>query len=87
MNMILQSSFLIFMNSIPLPEFAARKQIIHLLMAEQRNVLDEDETDLICRQTDGYSCADMTNLCKEAAYGPIRSIALSDIEHISPDQV
>ncbi|XP_057369080.1 fidgetin-like protein 1 isoform X2 [Daphnia carinata] len=72
---------------IPLPEFAARKQIIHLLMAEQRNVLDEDETDLICRQTDGYSCADMTNLCKEAAYGPIRSIALSDIEHISPDQV
>ncbi|KAI9558589.1 hypothetical protein GHT06_015377 [Daphnia sinensis] len=72
---------------IPLPEFAARKQIIHLLMAEQRNVLDEDETDQICRQTDGYSCADMTNLCKEAAYGPIRSIALGDIEHISPDQV
>ncbi|EFX75995.1 hypothetical protein DAPPUDRAFT_322816 [Daphnia pulex] len=72
---------------IPLPEFTARKQIIHLLMAEQRHVLGEDEIADICNRTDGYSCADMTQLCKEAAYGPIRSIALGDIEHISPDQV
>lgn len=70
-----------------MPEFTARKQIIHLLMAEQRHVLGEDEIADICNRTDGYSCADMTHLCKEAAYGPIRSIALGDIEHISPDQV
>lgn len=56
-------------------------------MAEQRHVLGEDEIADICNRTDGYSCADMTHLCKEAAYGPIRSIALGDIEHISPDQV
>lgn len=74
-------------NSIPLPEFAARKQIIQLLMAEQRHVLEEDQIADICNRTDGYSCADMTNLCKEAAFGPIRSIALGDIEHIAPDQV
>ena len=73
--------------SIPLPELPARKQIIHLLMAEQRHVLGEDEIVNICNRTDGYSCADMTHLCKEAAFGPIRSIALGDIEHISPDQV
>jgi SpoVK/Ycf46/Vps4 family AAA+-type ATPase len=73
--------------SIPLPELPARKQIIHLLMAEQRHVLGEDEIVDICNRTDGYSCADMTHLCKEAAFGPIRSIALGDIEHISPDQV
>ena len=56
-------------------------------MAEQRHVLGEDEIVNICNRTDGYSCADMTHLCKEAAFGPIRSIALGDIEHISPDQV
>lgn len=73
--------------SIPLPEFPARKQIIELLMASQRHALTEESVDDICHRTDGYSCADMTNLCKEAAYGPIRSIALEDIEHITPDQV
>lgn len=78
---------LIILNSIPLPEFAARKQIIDLLMTEQRHVIEEEQINDICHRTDGYSCADMTNLCKEAAFGPIRSIALGDIEHITPDQV
>jgi len=72
---------------IPLPEFAARKQIIALLMAPQPHHLEEDQLNDICNRTDGYSCADMTNLCKEAAYGPIRSIPFQDIEHITPDQV
>lgn len=76
-----------FARSIPLPEFAARKQIIKLLMAPQPHHLEEDQLNDICDRTDGYSCADMTNLCKEAAYGPIRSISFQDIEHISPDQV
>lgn len=73
--------------SIPLPEFEARKQIIQLLMTEQRNILSERQIDDICQRTDGYSCADMTNVCKEAAFGPIRSIDFGDIEHISSDQV
>lgn len=56
-------------------------------MAEQLHNLTEDQVDLICERTDGYSCADMTNVCKEAAYGPIRSISFGDIEHITHDQV
>ena len=35
----------------------------------------------------GYSGADMANLCREAALGPIRSISLDEIENISADQV
>ena len=55
-------------------------------MASQHHILEDDEVNMICDRTDGYSCADMTNLCKEAAYGPIRSISFHDIESITPDQ-
>ena len=56
-------------------------------MAPQRHDLNDNSVNDICHRTDGYSCADMTNLCKEAAYGPIRSIPLEDIEHITPEEV
>jgi ATPases of the AAA+ class len=36
----------------------------------------------IVQETDGYSGADMTNLCKDAAMGPIRSLDYSKIESI-----
>lgn len=35
----------------------------------------------------GYSGADMANLCKEAALGPVRDIAFEDIETVTLDQV
>lgn len=35
----------------------------------------------------GYSGADMTNLCREAAMAPIRSLSLEDIQSISDNEV
>jgi SpoVK/Ycf46/Vps4 family AAA+-type ATPase len=35
----------------------------------------------------GYSGADMDNLCREAAMGPIRSIALADIQNMKAAEV
>ncbi|GFO13994.1 fidgetin-like protein 1, partial [Plakobranchus ocellatus] len=72
---------------IPLPEAVARKQIVINLMAQQNCDLDEADIHRICDKTDGYSGADMTNLCREAALGPIRSIPFDKMETITPDQV
>ncbi|XP_071515461.1 LOW QUALITY PROTEIN: fidgetin-like protein 1 [Panulirus ornatus] len=72
---------------IPLPDFKARQQIVEKLMADQRHSLMPCDIDHICQITDGYSGADMSNLCREAALGPIRSINFGDIHHISVDQV
>ena len=72
---------------IPLPEAAARRQIIASLMAREKNQLGAEELEGVVAAAEGFSGADMTQLCREAALGPIRSIQLSDITTISPDQV
>nr|XP_033786388.1 fidgetin-like protein 1 isoform X2 [Geotrypetes seraphini]XP_033786389.1 fidgetin-like protein 1 isoform X2 [Geotrypetes seraphini]XP_033786390.1 fidgetin-like protein 1 isoform X2 [Geotrypetes seraphini] len=72
---------------IPLPETSARKQIIVNLMSKEHCCLSEDEIQIIVKQAAGFSGADMTQLCREAALGPIRSIQISDISTITADQV
>ncbi|XP_040905019.1 fidgetin-like protein 1 [Toxotes jaculatrix] len=72
---------------IPLPEAAARWQIVTNLMSREKNQLREQELDSVVTATEGFSGADMTQLCREAALGPIRSIQLSDIATITADQV
>ncbi|XP_061817612.1 fidgetin-like protein 1 isoform X2 [Nerophis lumbriciformis] len=72
---------------IPLPEGAARQQIVTNLMAREKNQLRAEEMESIVSATEGFSGADMTQLCREAALGPIRSIQFDDIATISADQV
>lgn len=72
---------------IPLPEAAARLQIVTNLMAQEKNQLREQELESVVTATEGFSGADMTQLCREAALGPIRSIQLNDIATITTDQV
>ncbi len=59
---------------IPLPDAPARTAIIRKLMSQTRNALSDDDISWICEQTDGYSGADVDNLCREAALGPVRSV-------------
>ncbi|XP_043992855.1 fidgetin-like protein 1 isoform X2 [Gambusia affinis] len=72
---------------VPLPEAGARRQIVTNLMVRERNHLKGQELESVVAATEGFSGADMTQLCREAALGPIRSIQLSDIATISADQV
>ncbi|XP_055149127.1 fidgetin-like protein 1 isoform X1 [Symphalangus syndactylus] len=72
---------------IPLPEASARKQIVINLMSKEQCCLGEQEIEQIVLQSDGFSGADMTQLCREASLGPIRSLQTADIATITPDQV
>ncbi|NXH79505.1 FIGL1 protein, partial [Hydrobates tethys] len=72
---------------IPLPEASARKQIVTRLMSKERCSLNEEEIELIVKKSNGFSGADMTQLCREASLGPIRSLQSMDIATIMPDQV
>lgn len=42
---------------------------------------------LVMKMLSGYSGADMANLCREAALGPIRSLCFVDIQEITADEV
>ncbi|XP_062512116.1 fidgetin-like protein 1 isoform X2 [Corticium candelabrum] len=72
---------------IPLPDVQSRLQIMRNLLVQQRSDLTDEELQGLCEKTEGYSGADVTCLCREAALGPIRSIDASAIQHISVDQV
>ena len=53
----------------------------------QRHALTDTEKDSIVSRTDGYSGADMANLCRDAAIGPIRSLDYSRIRDIRQEEI
>ncbi|KAK6135111.1 hypothetical protein DH2020_031174 [Rehmannia glutinosa] len=66
---------------IPLPTSEARAWIIKNLLEKDGlfNLSDED-TDTICKITEGYSGSDMQNLVKDASMGPLREALKQGIE-------
>ena len=72
---------------IPLPDGEARNAITSRLMSEQSHSLTEQDMDAIVSKTAGFSGADMVNLCREAALGPIRSLDVADIFQVSKEEV
>ncbi|KAJ2365292.1 Fidgetin-like protein 1 [Coemansia sp. RSA 2607] len=70
---------------VALPDRAGRRTIVSNLLKTQVHRLTDEHLDSICDRTEGYSGADMDTLCREAAYGPIRTIA--DITAVSVDDV
>lgn len=65
---------------VPLPDHAAREAMFSQLLppsGEVRSSLSKaDRADLVQR-TEGYSCSDLSALCKEAAMGPVREVLSS----------
>ena len=72
---------------IPLPEGEARRKIIKNLLANERHHLKYEEIEEVVKKTEGYSGADMANLVKEAAMGPIRDMHPNMLETIDAKQV
>ncbi|KHN86911.1 Fidgetin-like protein 1 [Toxocara canis] len=75
---------------ISLPCADARTHIVRSLLCTQKHDLRDEDFKVIADITEGYSGADMKELCAEASMGPIRDIIESssmDIATIDKDQV
>lgn len=59
---------------VPLPDEGAREQIIETLMKKAKSALTDDCIRYIVEKTDGFSGADMSTLCKEAALSSVRAV-------------
>ncbi|KAJ2779822.1 Fidgetin-like protein 1 [Coemansia javaensis] len=70
---------------VPLPDRAGRRTIVANLLRKQTHSLTDAQLEAVCDRTDGFSGADVDTLCREAAFGPIRSIA--DIASARVDDV
>ncbi|EFO99966.1 hypothetical protein GCK72_019453 [Caenorhabditis remanei] len=71
---------------IALPEPESRTQIVQNLLKGTRHDITDHNLERIRLLTDGYSGADMRQLCTEAAMGPIRDIG-DEIETIDKDDI
>lgn len=59
---------------VPLPDHMARKQIILTLMSKAKSGLTDECVEYIVGRTEGFSGADMANLCREAAMASIKPL-------------
>ena len=66
---------------IPLPDLAARGELITRLLRKEEHSLTSDQILEIASDAAGYSGADCKGLCAEASLGPIRGIR--DIRNVS----
>ena len=65
---------------VPLPDEDTRRGLLRLLMSKQKTLLSNQDFEKVVKQSKGYSCSDLTTLCKDAAMGPIRSLGARILE-------
>ncbi|EGC37742.1 hypothetical protein DICPUDRAFT_76684 [Dictyostelium purpureum] len=69
-----------------LPEYETRLQIIQHLLKDQRHSLSDAQLGELANLTNGYSGFDLTSLCKDAAYEPIRRLG-TDIKDLDLNKI
>ena len=57
--------------SIPLPDAEGRRQLL-MINLKAIKIADDIEWEKLVDMTDGYSGADLANVCREAAMMPLR---------------
>lgn len=74
---------------VPLPDATARRYLLARLLPAEGPVkckFSARDIDSIVQSTEGYSCSDLTALCKEAAMGPVRELG-SNIGRATPESM
>lgn len=56
-------------------------------MLTHNNSLTAIEIGLVAKATCGYSASDLTNLAKDAAFGPIREVPTNQLATIKKDEI
>lgn len=64
---------------MPLPDSEAKVALIQHKLKEANSSLEEKDLDQVAEMTQGYSCADMNALIKEAAMTPVREIPTEEL--------
>ena len=59
---------------MPLPDSEARKAFIEHKLKDANSNITEDDMSTLMEITEGYSCADLNQVVKEAAMIPLREI-------------
>ena len=72
---------------IPLPDQPARLRILSSLLSKVECIVTRAEMEDISHRTEGYSGADMANLCKEAAFGAVRIFSMEQIMQMKKEDV
>ncbi|XP_030756820.1 fidgetin-like protein 1 [Sitophilus oryzae] len=72
---------------IPLPDYTARHELLLKLFSNEKHLLIKEDFEKIAQLSEGYSGADIKNLCSEASLEPIRSIDFNDIQNIEASEV
>ncbi|CRL04887.1 CLUMA_CG017938, isoform A [Clunio marinus] len=72
---------------IPLPEFQARHELLVNLVSMNDNNLSDYDINEITNSTEGYSGADIKELCSEASMQPIRELSQTQILDITISKI
>jgi SpoVK/Ycf46/Vps4 family AAA+-type ATPase len=65
---------------VPLPEMKDREVLLRKLLSKNYHVITDKEFGRLAIKTDGFSGADIKELCTEAAMGPVRQLG-SQVVH------
>lgn len=65
---------------IPLPDKDARESLLTNLLEKNDNTLSDTQITKLALATDGFSGADLKNLCADAAMGPLREFGAKALE-------
>lgn len=61
--------------------------MLRRMLASERNSLSDEELTELAKATEGYSGADMKELCSNAALGPIRDYTMEDLSKVQGSDV
>ena len=67
---------------MPLPDDPARRAIIEYKLKDANKEISEEEMTTLVAETNGYSCADLNFVVKEAAMIPMRELSTEELMNL-----